>query len=622
MQDVADLAKVRRPVVSMWRKRRSTRGVPAQFPSPVDVVGGVERFDSTAVVDYLQRTGRGNNPEAHLDAPAVAVPDGLEMEDAVTLLTWRALTGEDLVGTTWDGRVRSAAEHDPEDRLLLSEIRAMDPAPSLLEYVDDLVEASFGPSDALARLQNGRLKREVAARDLTSDAVDLVSRVISACAVHLGPDGVALTADRGMLPVRVATRAGLPLVSGDRSVRRRATINDVAIGGETPGPKVRLVSSLKGDLADVLDAADDTVLDLPIGQIAVIVGPAAALTDVLRGELQHRRAHILRVGNVLAALRLPRGLWREAYRQSLAVWVCRGGAQAGNPWAADLGAVEHLEPADLAADVVGALGGTEDRAYRYARRVDLTSVLVSGALVPRGVRATVLGVTDSQDHVDRVQAATLVTTAPLGGLDVLVRPSPGRLRVRRRSLGELRDAKVLSMKRGSRISGEGSTPDGTVVVLPTELSGGVSFDPIEAEQRFPRAMRTEPGDVVFVEKPRPRAWVDHRGGAMVASPARVLRLSPAAEIGPRLLAVIVNTQVAEGSEWQTWAVPVLSRADADRIESTLADVERYDAELRRRVDVVDELKTALIDGVAAGVLSLDAEPTTPGVTTAFTEKGS
>ncbi|UGT89738.1 hypothetical protein [Mycobacterium ostraviense] len=81
LQDVADLAKLRRPVVSMWRKRPIVRGVSIPFPEPVEVVDGVARFARDEVVDWLTRTGRGKNSEHAYDAPAVAVPDGAELEE-------------------------------------------------------------------------------------------------------------------------------------------------------------------------------------------------------------------------------------------------------------------------------------------------------------------------------------------------------------------------------------------------------------------------------------------------------------------------------------------------------------------------------------------------------------
>jgi hypothetical protein len=620
MQDVADLAKVRRPVVSMWRKRPTVRGVSIPFPAPVSTVDGVERFASGEIVDYLQRSGRGNNADAPLDVPAVAVPDGIDIEDVVTLLALHALTGDDMAGSTREARVRRAMEHDPDDQLLVSEIEALDPPTALLEYIDELVEASFGLADALARVEGGRLKREVAPRDLTAGAVDVLGCLVSACAIYQGREGISLSAEGDPLSIRVADRSGLPLMAIDRRTRRRAVIKDVEFGDAAPS-SVRFASVLGLNLADALDVADDVVLGLSSGQLAVIVGPAEVFTDDIRGELQRRRANVLRVGSVIAALRLPRGMWREAHRQSIAVWVCGGGTKVTHPWVADLAAVPTLDLTDLAADIAGALDGTEDRAYRYARQIDLNGVLVSGALVPRGVRAPVMRSADALDHVDRVHAATLVTTTPMDDLDVLVRPSPGRLRVRHRSLGELcADEKVI-MKRGSRISGAGATPGGTVTVLPSELSGGFAFDPLDAERRYPRAMRTQPGDVIFVEKPQARAWVDHGGGAMVISPARVFRLDLGATVGPRLLAAVINTTGRGASEWQTWPVPEISRAEADRIEAALADVDRYESELHRRADAVDDLKKALIDGVAAGALTLDAQPTTPGVTVTHTEKG-
>jgi hypothetical protein len=621
MQDVADLAKVRRPVVSMWRNRPSVRGVPMPFPAPVETIDGVERFAPAEVVEYLRRSGRGNNPDASLDAPAVAVPDGAAAEDVITLLAWRAITGEELTGTTHDDRVRAAAQHDPDDGLLLREIRQLDPPEALLEYVDDLMEASFGPLDALARLDSGRLKRQSGDRELTAEAVELISAILTACAVHLGSDNVALRTDGDALSVRVAARANLSLFTDDRSVRRRAIINDVVVDGVPMDRAITFVSTLGRSLPEVLDTADDLVLGLPRGQVALLVGSAEVLTDNLKGELQHRRASILRVGNVVAAIRLPRGLWREAHRQSLGMWVCLGAAEINHPWVADIGAVEQLELTDLAADVAGALARTEDRAYRYARRIDLAAVLVSGPLVPRGVKAHMLRAAEATGHVERVHAATLVTTEPFATLDVLVRPSQGRLRLRHRSLGELRDDKQLNIKRGNRINSQGISPDGTVAVLPSELSGGIAFDPLDAEQRYPRAVRTEPGDVVFVERPRPRAWVDNRGGAMVASPARILRLSATAEFGPRLLAAIINDTAPIGSEWQTWAVPELSKEEAERLEVALDDIERFEAEAHRRIDAVNDLTKALIDGVAAGALTLDADSTTPGVAAAHTEKG-
>jgi hypothetical protein len=243
----------------------------------------------------------------------------------------------------------------------------------------------------------------------------------------------------------------------------------------------------------------------------------------------------------------------------------------------------------------------------------LAGVVAAGSLVPRGVRAPKLRSADSATHLDRVHGATLTTTTPLEPLDVLVAPSPGRFRMRYRSLGELHEQKHVIVKRGSRINLADATPDGTVVVLPYGAVGTMRLDPFDAAQKYPRASRTDPGDVVFVEKPRPQAWVDVDGGALVASPAKIIRLRETAEFGPRVLATVINEICSAGSEWQTWSLPVMARDEADRLEAALLDADRYEREVHRRIDATHELKKALIEGAAAGALTLDAQPTTPGI---------
>jgi hypothetical protein len=366
------------------------------------------------------------------------------------------------------------------------------------------------------------------------------------------------------------------------------------------------------DPADVLDVVDGVVLDLEAGHIAIVVGPASVLADNLSGPLQSRRASALRVENVVAALRLPRGCWREAHRQSLALWVCLGSAGRQRPVVADLGAADSIANEDVAADIAAALSGDAGRAFRYGRLGDVTTILAGGALVPRGVQPPRMRLLNARDHVEAVHAATLTTSVPLGPLDVLVQPSPGRLQVAQRSLGQLNAEGKLILKRGNRIDLAFTDPDGTVNVLPEPESGPARFDPVDAEHRYPRSGRTNPGDVVFVEHPRPQAWVDVVGGSMVASPARILRLEAIAEIGPRLLAAAINRLPATPSEWQTWSVPVMSGTEALRLEAALAEVDAFEQELRRRSAAVRDLTTALIDGVAAGALTLDAASMTVG----------
>ncbi|MFH5229975.1 hypothetical protein [Antrihabitans spumae] len=613
LQDIADLANVQRPVVSMWRKRPLVRGVSMPFPKPTSNENGVERFASDEVVDWLARTGRGNNPECGLDAPALAVPDGASIEDAVTLLCWCALAGEEVAETTHDERVAQVAERDVDDSFLMSEIAALRPSLDLLSYVDDLVEASLGLADALSRLETGRLQRQIGARDLAGEADDLLRCVVGACADNVGRDLVALHIDDAARALKLATDFDHHVVGTDRAVRRRAVILGLSLEPATVPVGVHIESLVGCMGSEALDRMDNIVLGLGKGDFAILVGPASILTDTLTGSFQDRRAKSLRVGNLVAALRLPRGLSREAHRQSLAIWICRGGANVVAPRVADFDSASAAELGDIAVDVGGALAPLGGRAFRFLRPIDLNAVIAGAALVPRGARAMPLRTADSQSYLERVHRATLTTSTSVEAFDVLVAPSAAGFRLAHRSLGELREQRLLIVKRGSRIDPKHASSDGTVVVLPDRA---FALDPFDAARLYPRAVRTDPGDVIFVERPLPRAWVDPVGGSLVAAPARILRLRPTAEFGPQVLATVINELVDAESEWLTWRVPVFGREEAQRLETALREADRFESNVRRLSMAAQDLKKALIDGVAAGALTLDTQATTPGIAVA------
>lgn len=617
MQDIADLARVRRPVVSMWRKRPMVRGEIVPFPLPVDTVGRVERFRRDEIIAWLERTERGNNTAHRLDAPALSVPDGVDFEQLVTLLCLATGSGRELTDMTAEELVELAREIDPEDSMLLAEIGAAAFEPAVLAYIDDLVESSFGPSDALERVEAGRAGRALEARDISEAGLAMLVCLVETCVDFQDSESGRVVSD-GDLPRLVLDLVGdrveLTVVGGDaraRGLRRRAVIREARLVDRAGVRAVRLMSVIGDEAASALDRIDDVLVALEPGELAVVVGPAAVLCEKLGRDLEPKRSATVRLGGLAMALRLPRGLWRDAHRQAMGVWIVRGGADIEDPLVADLGApaAADLDLDALATDIVGALTTSPRRAYRYARPRRRSDILAGAAPVPQGICADRLRVTDAAHDIDRVHAATLLTSRAVETLDVLVVPAKGTVQVRQWSLAELAERKLVRMLRGSRIDPAHCAADSTVPVLAADHStDGMTLDPLDAERHYGRAVRTCPGDVIFTERPRPLAWVDETGGALVASPSRILRLNPGAEagVGPRALAALINQQPADGREWKAWSVLWLGRAETSALEDTLGRAAVYEARMRERVAATERLCAALIHGIANGTVSLRA----------------
>ncbi|MFI5429387.1 hypothetical protein [Aeromicrobium sp. UC242_57] len=177
-----------------------------------------------------------------------------------------------------------------------------------------------------------------------------------------------------------------------------------------------------------------------------------------------------------------------------------------------------------------------------------------------------------------------------------------------RSLGELVDAGLIVRQSGSRISDEDLDPAGSVRVITADRGEPRWIDRLVEASRYRSAVHTEPGDVVFSTNP-PRAIVDGTGGAIVASPSRILRPDSArAGIGPRALAATIN-RLRGNAEWKTWQIPRLPADQVERVEAALGAVDEHLSEIRKHEAAAADLVTSLIQGVAAGSVTLD-EPDT------------
>lgn len=618
MQDIAQLAQVSRQAVTNWRRRPVINGRFLPFPRSIAVVEGVEHFSRGQVLSWLEESGRGKNREAREDAPALSVPDGLHIEDVVTFMALRASSDEDLTGKD-EAQLRAlAATVDPEDLCLLSEVRALGVDNTLARYVDALMEVSYGPADALDRIYRSRLARRRGERGLTTVLVDLLVAATATCRDCLDTDTATL--DPRVDP-RTAGRlasgfAGVNITSTDalgRDLRRHLFLGEVELV-EAVRPTVRVLSVVGANDDETLDAVDQLALDLDPQDIAIVLGSSAALCDTLRGEPAKRREETLSMGRLVMAVRLPRGQWKEAHRQSLALWVLKGDASAERIVVADLSSAS-IDLDDLASDLTAALESASARSYRYGRAVDRSELRGRRPVVPPGIRAVRMGDSATSDYRDRVTAATMITNQPFEGFDLAVGVAPLATTIAQRSLGELVESRRVELHKGSRIDMAHANPAGTVCVLVVgDQAEGLMLDPLDAVRYYSHARRTLPGDVVFAERPRPAALVDRAGGSLVRVPSRVLRIpgnkddSPHAYAGtgPYALAAAINQLPDDAGEWQTWSIPRLDVDEITAVEEALEAADRYLAELRRRETAMNDLISNLIRGVAAGSVTLNA----------------
>jgi hypothetical protein len=604
MPEIARLANVTRQAVTNWRSRPAS----SPFPSSVRLLGGVEQFDRDEILDWLEETRRGNNPEARLDAPALATPENLDLGRAVVLLALRAQVAQDIGSLSAKQRIALAEEVDPRDQYLLAEVREAADDDKSAAYVDGLLEAAFGPPDALSRLYGTRTAQ--GSRGFAPELVTLLQSIADACRTFLGPDGVAveLQLDPRAHQIAAGFQRASYVPGGDRAMLRHLVIDGLAVD-DVDGQRVQVVSLTENDDSEALRLADEVALELTAGQVAVIVGPASALCDRLTGDLYNDRRKTIEMGApgscaLIAAFKLPRGLWREAHRQSLGLWVLRAGEAATGVLVADLSG-RVVDNAELADDVLGALEQTSARSYRYGRVVSYNETWARDTVVVPGIGAALPISAKARSALDRVVEATLVTREPIGVLDVPVSALRTTTRRAPRSLGELVEARTIRMQSGCRISTEHLDPDGSVRVLSNDpVAPEGRIDALVAAEHYSHAVRTEPGDVVFTASPVPRALVDEEGGSRVASPSRILRVDPLrAGIGPRALAAAIN-QMTTSTEWKTWLVPEVPRAQMQVLEDAIRSALTYLAELRRHEEAATTIITNLIQGVAEGSVAL------------------
>lgn len=660
MGDIAALARVRRPVVSMWRTRTASTDDP--FPGPMSGAPDRQVFDGREVADWLARTHHGNNPAARDDVAAFAVmADASHRRDVGTFdaltaaLTLKVITGRPLADMAGEDLLDVADECDPDDDLLFSELEAVgDRLGAIARYADLVADAAVSPAAAFETLLADRFRQAVpehAATRLDSTAVGLVAELaVQFGARDEGPTVyadvspgssdllVAVAAEHGDRgPIEVMTPSG-----GDRSarlVRRRLRVHDIyrtdvqvdddgtfAIEptvthvAQFPSPGASEVSDER-----VLAGIDHMVLQMDDEQRGVVIGPVRALSDGFGDStVEGLRASLLRTGRVRAIVRLPAGLVPVRPRQVLGLWVLGASHADVDPgerltMVADL-ADERLSDDvvdELVTDLVAASGGSalvRGHTFRHAYPV-LTRTLLAADRSLVEVRST----TPRSEHADGIatQARIEQVRSALTGVAVLV-PDLGGTQPTGPSprdgstIGDMLERRRLRLIPGNRVEQSDLwARDGFRVLGVPELTG----DSPVGRRRLERlvlaadygAVRlTEPGDVVFCTSPRPRALVDREGSAVVVYPARVLRVDAADPDGVQadVLAADIRAYPAHARQWRRWRIRRVRDADLRALSDSLAELDRARAATAGHLAHLDELTDLIIAGTTSGSLTL------------------
>ncbi|MFT3662922.1 MAG: hypothetical protein QM809_16580 [Gordonia sp. (in: high G+C Gram-positive bacteria)] len=649
MQDIADLARVQRPVVSMWRTRYADGENP--FPSPIRP-GGTE-FDAEVVARWLAATGRGKNPEAADDVAlyTTLLRDTARSMDSASLLALLSARSGGGVADLDAPRAFEVAAGLADGHLVsLDAVESVLGEHSVIDAVDRLVEAAYDPARVITRLADlGCMDDPAGAAELLTDDGTRLTGAIAAELVRSSRSPVAPSGPGGLVlldgAMGLLAENELAELACTPNTRRRpwqrarwrallaagVSVRQVAAGDPVLHDATILAqwaSATSADAAAFFDWIDDIVVSLGPGGRAAVIGPAELLVDDLLEEVRRRRGVVLGEHDYFAPLRyvarLPKGLVRSAGRRQLALWVIAPSTdeQSAATVFADHSALSGpVEIQALAADVaVAAAGEWDRRSHLFLRGTVRASRVTIPAHVLR-ISADDEIEADGGDLLAQIwDAESSCGVEVLAGIRVQAEHddaavgaiSEGTVSWSAVTSGHGRPLRVIA---GVRIPDElvGAAGGGRVVVLgdvelrdPARI-GARGVDRLALERVAPRSTFTEPGDVVYLRTGRPAALVDDVGGRLVLAPARIARCRDVDLDGRRLVphivaADIVGQRSAHDDAWRLRTVPA---RQVEVVVEAHRRIERRRAALRAELAVLGDLDDSLIRGLTTGVLTAE-----------------
>lgn len=651
LQQIADLAGVRRPVVSAWVTRYADSEHPFPPPTSQTMAGArgqaMKLFDADQVAQWLRITGRGNNSDAAMEIAAQSSEGRMLAErsdDASALLLVHSVLGEPLTGLAPDDVALRLVGVEAGGFLDADDLPRLLGDTDLVEVVDRVADALFTADRVLDRMVGDFLAADGAWRELalTGQGALLLGRVLQELhglggrvVVPHGPGGHVLAGlllrgpeEDEQLCFGV-TGGEQPMTTQERAAWRRlqARGSRCAHLQEAGGNAAALHLAHWQRVPDperFFDEVDDLVLGLGDEDAAVILGPAELLLqDSPPAGSRAWRDRILRTHEsddgprLRYAARLPYGLCRFGGRRRLGLWVLGPATpHLDRTWSVygehgSTGITEATAQA-IAADAAVALSGggalAQHEFLSSARRVTEAYLRGSSLMLEPSTQELVAG----GELLARVWAHDHGVLGPdvrVAATQEWESPAPVAWRQAMRTL-----ARDLP---GTRVPPEiiGEPGVGTASVIgPEELRdpgriGTRAVARLQLETVVPRAKYTRPGDVVYVASGGAAAWVDEEGGHVVMAPARTVRIRPDAA-GSRALdrhLVAVDIRAARGTDRRVWRLRTVAGEQRELVAVAGQRLHARRGELEAAMHELEELERVLAVGVTSGALRLEKE---------------
>lgn len=656
MTDIAELARVRRPTVSNWRRRHE------DFPKPAKDNGSTPLFDAEEIAGWLDR-----RPTEDDRTYGQVFRDGLRMRAmvrfggadggddilrlSVALVSLRAHARGPLPATATAIAALAARVERERPELAGWFTRDLVRTPPFIGDIASMVDeltCSVGPAAAIDEFISSVDRVDSALRPTMTPkpVADLIAALVgdvtgrTVCDPAAGVGSLLLRVLDGRPAGRVTLLESHSTWCQILRHRLLAHGVDAAVHQDDsttgwPQRRVDLVvldpPYISGEFTDrKATARDFGPLDwvmlssrhLAPGGRAYVVVPTWTLTrepasrqrlldaKILVSVIQlPRRAHPFLTGTELAVLELaPPG---EA---SDNVVLCNADPLAG----ADEG-----WPA-AAAKLVRAR--TAERP-EVCRGIRLTTP--AGSLLPAH------RLTAERTSVDHVAEA-------IASIQLVRDQFPNQVTARWPGVAHAREqaplvplTAIATVRGGHRISREDVTDvdlgtSGTAVIGPEELRGELVLPSRWIDNlalaKYESAQLTEPGDVIVLAEGGLSATVDRTGGRLVLAPAQVVRLRPERSDGtsppmrPTLLAKLLTSPRNAGREsgslvrrvdLRVLELPVLDKAEVLSLDDYFIGLERRRSELAAKMNALARLDGALSAGIADGVLAVATVPDVP-----------